>query len=658
MDVNSNDFTKKTLTTSMLAQSRPQDLSLLNATYKEYSQHRCVQDLFAIQANVMPDAIALVARDQTLSYRELNCRANQLAHRLQTLGVQANTLVGICVERSPEMVVGLLGICKAGGAYLPLDPAYPPDRLCFMLKDARPLVVVTQQKFLTRLSLEGTHVICLDSDAMLLSEQNESNPACPAVSKDLAYVIYTSGSTGQPKGALITHRNLLNLVFWHQQAFSVIASDRATQLVSPAFDVASWELWPYLTIGASVHFVDQEAQVAPVLLRDWLVKHRITITCLSAALAESVIVLAWPSTTTLRFLLTGGETLHRYPPPTLPFELINSYGLTETTVVSTFGKVQPTESADVPPSIGRPISNTQIYILDEHLCPVPIGIPGELYIGGEGVGRGYLNRPELTAERFIYNPSHPCGRGQNLTPMDSQIPTPESPQPDTLLYKTGDLAYLRSDGQIQFIGRIDQQIKIRGYRIEPNEIVAALNQLPAVETSVVIAREDMLGDKKLVAYIVLKPHVETTASILRAALAPSLPQHMLPVTFVCLPALPITLNGKVDRAALPMPEVANTLPERDSRATPSTLIEERVANIVAALLGMQQVGVDDNFFWLGGHSLLATQVITHLYAVFGVEISLRAFFDAPTVRLLSMEIERQLLAKLEALGSEGKERYA
>jgi amino acid adenylation domain-containing protein len=644
MDMSGSGITKNAFTTSMVIDSDLNRLSILHDIPQEYDQNRLTQDLFAIQANTTPDAIALVAEDQTLRYRELNCRANQLAHLLQALGVQPNTCVGICVERSPALVIGLLGIFKAGGAYVPLDPDYPPARLAFILKDTRPLVVITQQRMLTRLSIEGAHVICLDGDAVLLSHQDERNPPHSAVSTDLAYVVYTSGSTGQPKGALVPHSNLLNLVFWHQQAFSVIASDRATQLASPAFDVAGWELWPYLTIGASVHFIDQEVRAAPVLLRDWLVNHHITITCLPTALAESVISLPWPATTSLRLLLTGGDTLHRYPSSSLPFELINSYGLTETTVVSTFGKVHPTETTDLPPSIGRPVSNTQIYILDEQLRPVPIGIPGELCVGGVGVGRGYLNRPELTTQKFIANPfvSHPSvGAASGAYP-----------KPDTLLYKTGDLACIRPDGQIQFMGRIDQQIKIRGYRIEPNEIMTALNRLPAIETSVVVAREETPGDKKLVAYIVLKPEGKTTAGTLREALATSLPPSMIPATFVCLSDLPVTPNGKVDRAALPEPEVANTLPEGESITTPGSPIEERVASIIASLLGVQQIGVNENFFLLGGHSLLGTQIIMHLHEAFGVEISLRTFFDAPTVRLLSTEIGQQILAKLESMADE------
>ena len=444
-----------------------------NATQQNYPQDVCVPQLVARQAAARPTAVALVAGDQVFNYSELNCRANQLAHYLQTLGVRPNVYVGLCVERSIEMVVGLLGILKAGGVYLPLDPGYPSDRLTFMLEDAQAPVLVTQQHLTSRLPAQGSRVVCLDADAGVLAQQCEAEPTCSATHSDLAYVIYTSGSTGRPKGVRITHDSLLNLVFWHQGTFAVTASDRATQLTSPAFDATGWELWPYLTAGASVYLFDEEARVVPALCRDWLLRHAITITFLPTALAESVIALEWPPTTSLRFLLTGADTLHRHPSSSLPFALINNYGPTEATVVATSGRVLPTEQADIPPSIGRPIANTQIYILDENLQQVPIGVPGELCIGGAGLAKGYLNRPELTAEKFI---SHPF-----------------SDEADARLYKTGDLARYLPDGQIAFMGRIDHQIKIRGYRIEPGEIVSLPNGHPLVQKSLILA--PILRDK-------------------------------------------------------------------------------------------------------------------------------------------------------------------
>ncbi|GAC1387628.1 MAG: hypothetical protein NVSMB33_17270 [Ktedonobacteraceae bacterium] len=590
----------------------------------------CVQDLVTQQAHATPDAIALVLGEQRLSYRELNRRANQLAHLLQALGVHPNTLVGICMEQSLELVVGLLGILKAGGAFVPLDPDYPSNRISFMIEDSQPLVLVTQQHLTQHLPVKRTHVLCLDSEAITLSQQSESEPPHSAMSSDLAYVIYTSGSTGQPKGAQITHKNLLNLIFWHQHAFSVTANDRATQVASIAFDATVWELWPYLTMGACVFFLDQETRAAPVLLRDWLVKHHITITFLPTVLAESVMVLEWPATTSLRFLLTGADTLRRYPSVTLPFALINNYGLTETTVVSTSGQVFPSERTDIPPSIGRPIANTKVYIIDEYLCPVPVGMPGELCIGGEGVGRGFLNRPDLNAQKFI--------------------PDPFSDQPNAQMYRTGDVACFRSDGQIEFMGRNDQQIKIRGHRIEPNEITSVLNDHPAVVTSFLMAREDTPGAQRLVAYLVVASGASLAASVLRNALIEHLPDYMIPAAFVPLETLPLTSNGKVDRMCLPAPDATNTL--HDAIVASRTPLEERVSETLANLLNIEKVGIDDNFFMLGGHSLLATQLIMRLAAIFGVPLTLRSLFEAPTVRQLSLEIERCLLIKVAALSDD------
>lgn len=606
-----------------------QQLAKWNATQQDYPRDACIHQIVSKCASTTPDAVALVASDQLLSYRELNQRANQLAHYLQALGVRPNILVGICVERSLDLVVGLLGILKAGGAYMPLDPSYPSERLGFMLEDAQAPVLVTQQHLAKRLDTQKAHVVCLDTEAIALSEQSTLDPTSTVTIDDLAYIIYTSGSSGRPKGVQITHDGLLNLVFWHQQAFAVTPFDRATQLTSPAFDATGWELWPYLTAGASVYLPDEDTRVSPPALRDWLLKHSVTITFLPTALAESVMTLDWPSTTSLRLLLTGADTLRHYPSPTLPFRLVNNYGPTEATVVATYGHVPPTEHSDGRPSIGRPIANTQTYILDEHLQQVPIGEPGELYIGGVGLARGYLNRPELTNEKFI--------------------PHPFSSEPGARLYKTGDLARYMPDGQIAFMGRTDHQIKIRGYRVEPDEIISVLNGHPAVQTSLVVARE--AGEKHLVAYLVLVPGAYVTASSLRETLMTYLPDYMIPAAFVQMDALPLTPNGKVDRAALPAPGVANTIQEEIITA-PSTPTEEHVAGIVTALLQLEQVGIDDNFFMLGGHSLLGTQIIARVAETFGIELPLRSLFEVPTVRLLATEVERLIVARIEAMSDE------
>ncbi len=615
---------------SLTAEDELQQLARWNATQRDYPRNACVPQLVALQAAKHPEAVALVEGDRKFTYRELNRRANQLAHYLQSLGVHSNVLVGFCVERSLDMVVGLLGILKAGGAYVPLDPSYPSERLSFMLEDAQAPVLVTQQHLTARLSSQGTSVVCLDRDAEVLAGQPATDPD-PGISvTDLAYTIYTSGSTGRPKGVLITHDSLLNLVFWHQQAFAVTSLDRATQLTSPAFDAIGWELWPYLTLGASIYLPDDETRVTPGLIRDWLLHNKITITFLPTTLAESVMMLEWPSIASLRFLLTGADTLHLYPSPALPFALVNNYGPTEATVVATSGIVPTFGSDTLLPAIGRPITNTQIYILNENLQQVPIGTPGELYIGGAGLAVGYLNRPELTRERFI--------------------PHPFNDEPGARLYKTGDLARFLPDGQIAFMGRTDHQIKIRGFRIEPGEIVSVLNTHPDVLVSLAMVRENKPGNKLLVAYIVPVPGRSMTAGSLRETLLERLPDYMIPSAFVLLAALPLTPNGKVDRDALPTPDPQNTL--HDEVVAPTTPTEEQLARIVSKLLKIEAIGIDDNFFMLGGHSLLGTQIIARIADTFGVDLTLRTLFESPTVRELAAEVERLVLARVELMSDE------
>ncbi|HEY7346678.1 MAG TPA: non-ribosomal peptide synthetase [Ktedonobacterales bacterium] len=617
--------------TASLTEPEREQLSAWNTTDQPFPQDTCVPQLVAAQAAANPEAVAVVSGAQTLTYRALNQRANQLAHLLQKRGVGPNTLVAACLERSIDLVVAWLGILKAGGAYVATDPTYPADRLAFLLEDARPPVLLTQQHLLPRLAVPAAQLLCLDADADLLDQQPDTEPACAITADDLVYVIYTSGSTGQPKGVQISHASLLNLIFWHQRAFDVTAASRATQVASPAFDATGWELWPYLTAGASIHLPDTETRVAPAALRDWLLAHNITHTFLPTPLAEQMLALAWPAQTSLRYMLTGGDRLQHYPPSSLPFAFINNYGPTEYTVVTTSGQVPPAGYPNQPPSLGRPIANTQLYLLDEQLQPVPIGEAGELYIGGAGLARGYLNRPELTAERFI---SHPF-----------------SAEPGARLYKTGDLARYLPDGQLAFLGRSDDQIKLRGYRIEPGEIVAALNQHPAIQANIVVAREDPPDEKRLVAYIVIDPEAAITPGILQEHLLASLPDYMVPAVFVRLDALPVTANGKVDRAALPAPDHTNTLREEISEE-PDTPVEALIAEMVSNLLHIDKVGMDENFFMLGGHSMLGIQLVTLIGETFGVELALRTLFEAPTVRMLSTEIQQQLVTKLEAMSED------
>lgn len=593
------------------------------------TQDLCIHQLVARQAAATPDAVALSARSATLRYLELNRRANQLAHLLQALGVGPETPVALCLERSAELALALLGILKAGGAYVPLDPSYPAERLRSMIQDTRACVLITRQDLELPRSIQVTRVISLDTEAELLARQSIADPVAQVTPEHLAYVIYTSGSTGQPKGVQITHRSLLNLVRWHQQAFEISAMDRATQIASPAFDATGWELWPYLACGAQVFFPDEETRVSPTRLRDWLVEQEISVTFLPTPLAERVLTLDWPPALPLRLLLTGADTLHHYPPADLPFVLVNNYGPTETTVVATSGRVPPLIDAQEPPTLGWPIAHTQIFILDEDLQEVPVGQVGELYIGGSGLARGYSHQPALTAERFIASPFAPSAR----------------------LYKTGDRARRLPDGQIAFLGRADDQIKLRGYRIEPAEIVTALNLHPAIATSLVLAREDLGGEKRLVAYVVLTPGARVTAQTLREHLAVRVPEYMLPALFVHLPALPVMPNGKVDHRALPTPDPGNTLRE-NAIAHATTPTQTRLVEIMAPLLGLSELGIDDNVFMLGGHSLLATQIIMHVAQTFGITLTLLTLFEAPTIRQLAAEVEQLVVARLETLSEE------
>jgi amino acid adenylation domain-containing protein len=572
-----------------------------------------------------------------MTYRELDNRANQLAHYLIEVGGGADyrdNLVGLCLDRSLTSVVCALAILKAGAAYLPLDPGYPSERLAFMLSDAQPRVLITRQEVAEQLPTGPWEVIAIDRDEAEIASQSTDSPVSDITPERLAYVIYTSGSTGQPKGVEITHASLINLVSWHQSAFEVTTGDRASLLAGVGFDAAVWETWPYLTAGASLHLPDECTRLAPDLLRDWLVAEEITVSFLPTALAERVMSLDWPLNTALRILLTGAETLRRFPAKNLPFQLINNYGPTECTVVATSGFVSPDPSSNALPTIGRPIAHTEIYILDENLQQVPVGTAGELHIGGAGVARGYLNRPELTAEKFIRNP---------FSTDDSE----RAP----CLYKTGDLACYLENGEIAYLGRIDDQVKILGHRIEPNEIVTLLDRHKGVQASLVVAREDAGSEKHLVAYVVPNPESQLSVIDLRSFLREELPEYMVPGVFVEIENLPLTANGKLDRAGLPAPNAENTLRDEEFIA-PRTPIEKRLAVMLSPLLGLDQVGVTDNFFMLGGHSLLGTQLISHIRGAFGVELALRTLFDAPTIEELSLEIERLVMARVEAMSDD------
>lgn len=564
-----------------------------------------------------PDGIALTDGPQALTYSELNGRSNRLANYLHSLGVSTGDLVGLCLPRCLDMAVGALGILKAGAAYVPMDPANPADRLAFMLDDARAPVLITTPSVVGRLPASKREIVLIDSPE--IAGESDHPPLVERAPGDLAYVIYTSGSTGKPKGVEITHASLANLVSWHNTAFTVSAADRASHLAGLGFDAAVWELWPYLATGASVHFVDEFTRISAERLRDWLLAKQITIGFVPTPLAERLLTVEWPSSCALRILLTGGDTLRRYPPPNLPFVLVNNYGPTECTVVATSGAVEAGKQIDVLPAIGRAIANTEIYILDRELRPTPIGTPGEIYIGGAGVARGYRNQPGLTLEKFIANPF--------------------SADPGSRLFRSGDFGRILPDGQIAFLGRVDDQIKIRGNRIEPNEIIGALNRHPDIRESLTVTREDTSGDLRLVAYLEMSPNTGLTQAGLREFLRKYLPDYMIPAVFVRVDSFPLSSNGKIDRAALPEPNAANML-LNDIVDVPRTPIERRVAEIVANLLELDEIDRNDNFFMLGGHSMLGAQLLVRLRRAFEVDIELRTLFDAPSVAALSAEIER------------------
>jgi amino acid adenylation domain-containing protein/non-ribosomal peptide synthase protein (TIGR01720 family) len=627
----------------LTASEQQQLLVEWNDTGVNYSQDKCIHQLFEDQVQRTPDAVAVVFENQQLTYHELNCRANQLAYYLQSLGVGADVLVGICVERSLEMIVGLLGILKAGGAYVPLDPEYPQERLSFILEDAQVSVLLSQHHLVEKLPQCQAQLISLDTNWELISQLSQENPITDIQANNLAYVIYTSGSTGQPKGVQISHSAVSNFLSAMQQRPGITKQDTLLAITTISFDIAALEIFLPITVGASVVIARRDVTLDGRELFDLLVKSKATI--MQATPATWRLLLDSIYQFSALKILCGGEAL--------PWDLVNQllarsaslwnlYGPTETTIWSTVCQLESNESLI---SIGRPIDNTQIYILDQNLQPVPVGVPGELHIGGAGLAKGYLNRPELTQEKFIPNPfdkSKVKGRLGKLGGTETD--TANFPQ-KSKLYKTGDLARYLPNGNIEYLGRIDNQVKIRGFRIELGEIEAALSQHPHVQASCVIAREDTPGDKRLVAYIVPQPQLTLTISELRSNLKEKLPDYMVPSAVVILESLPLTPNGKVNRRALPAPELSNELLEK--YVAPRTPIEEMLALLWAQVLKVELVGRHDNFFELGGHSLLATQLISRVRSSLKVELPLRSLFAAPTIAELSPNIQRLQQQNLE-----------
>ncbi|HEY4098046.1 MAG TPA: non-ribosomal peptide synthetase [Baekduia sp.] len=563
-----------------------------------------------------PERVAVRGGDGAVTYGELAARSDQLAQRLRQLGVAPGDLVGLCLDRSVSLVVGALAIVKAGAAYVAIDPNYPDERIAWMLADSGAVAVVTDAEIAGRLGA-GDRPTVVVADAGELRDAPDADadvdagplPAAPQPT-DLAYVVYTSGSTGQPKGVLVEHAGLANLVAWHRATFALVADDRTAQIASPGFDAAVWEIWPTLATGASLHIVPEELRGDPLGLRDWLVAKRITVTFLPTAVAEGVIGLAWPGDVALRHLLTGGDALTRRPPADLPFTVVNNYGLSETAVVATSGTVA--SEGEGAASIGRAITGVEIEVVDEDLQPVAPGTDGELIIGGVAVARGYLNRDALTAERFLDGPH---GRR----------------------YRTGDRVRMAPDGEIEFLGRLDDQLSIRGFRVEPGEVAAALNAHPAIEASVAVGAGRSSADRQLVAYVVATGAERPERDELARFLGGSLPEYMVPSRYVWLDALPVTAHGKIDREALPALVEAPAPSEGPAAST----VQAAVAGIVAELLEVEAVGTDENFFMLGGHSMLGAQLIVRLEDLFDVEVSLRFLFDHPTVTEIAAEVERQ-----------------
>ena len=583
-----------------------------NETEHPYPPELCLHQLFEHQVELAPHAPALVCDETQITYKELNCKANQLAHHLRGLGVGRETIVAVCMKRSIEMVVGLLGILKAGGAYLPLDTTYPKGRLAFMLGDAGAAVVLTQTNLKEILPTLETTLVCLDADWPRIAQHSEQNLTTSVDPQNLAYVIYTSGSTGEPKGVQVQHGSVVNLSQWHRSVYGIGPKDRATQVARLVFDASVWEIWPYLTAGASVYLADEWTLASSARLVQWLAKNEITISFLPTPLAHAVLQECWPPSTALRTMLTGGDVLRHITEASYPFKLVNNYGPTESTVVATWGEVEIGETRREP-SIGRPIHNAQVHILDRKLGAVPVGITGEIYLGGAGLARGYLKRADLTAERFI--------------------PNPFSDRPGARLYKTGDLGSYLADGRIVFRGRADEQIKIRGYRVEPAEIEAALAQHPAVKEAVVVARQDNSTEKRLIGYVVFKESKRETGDVLRNFLKEKLPDYMIPALFVSLDELPLTPSGKIDRHALPAPdhERPSLKTEFVTARTPS---EKALAEIWCQALGLPQVGVYDNFFELGGDSILSIQIIARAGKA-GFRLTPQQIFQHQTIAQLA-----------------------
>ncbi|MBW4685860.1 MAG: amino acid adenylation domain-containing protein [Komarekiella atlantica HA4396-MV6] len=600
-------------------QEREELLVAFNNTKTAELQYKCIHHWFEQQCDRTPDNIAIIYKNQQFTYQELNTRANQLAHYLQQFGVKPDVMVGLCVERSPLMLIGLLGILKAGGAYIPIDPSYPLERKAFILNDSQMPVLLTQQHLIADLATNGIKVICIDSDWQAINQQKIENPINTTTGLNLAYVIYTSGSTGKPKGTLIPHQGLVNYLSWCTKTYPV-EQGVGTLVHSPlGFDLTITSLFSPLLVGRTIELLSEEQGIET--LSQALSKSSnlslVKITPAHLDLLKQQLSQEEIANKTRAFII-GGENLlaqsitfwQDVAPDTI---LVNEYGPTETVVGCCVYQIPVGKHSTGSIPIGKPIANTELYILDQYLQPVPMGVVGELHIGGLGLARGYLNQPELTALKFI--------------------PNPFSKKAGDRLYKTGDLVRFLASGDIEYIGRIDNQVKIRGFRVELGEIEAVINQHPSILTSVVILREDKSGNQSLIAYITLHPNKTLTIPELRRFLQNKLLDYMLPNAFMILEALPLTSNGKVDRQALPMPDVR---PELEvAYVVPETEIEQTIASVWQKALNLEKIGIHDNFFEIGGHSLLLVTVHSQLQEILKAELSTLDLFRYPTINSLA-----------------------
>lgn len=614
---------------------RRQILVEWNRTDQDFARDRCLHEFFEAQAVKTPEAVAVVGLEERLSYEELNRRAEALARHLRALGVGPDAFVGLCVEPSPAMIVGMLGILKAGGAYVPLDPNYPQTRLAFALADSRARVIVTERNLVDRLPPHQASVLCLDPrggegrESFLPAAQREGELAGPRhrlSSESAAYVIYTSGSTGQPKGVCIEHRNAAALLAWAWKTYTPDELQGVLASTSICFDISVFEIFAPLSCGGKVILAENLLHLPALPARQEVT----LINTVPSAMAELIRLNGVPAS--VQTVNLAGEPLpadlvKEIRETTQVKRVYDLYGPTEDTVYSTATLRQ----SGGPVTIGRPLNNKQIYILDSQLQPVPVGVPGELCISGAGLSRGYWNRADLTAEKFTPNPH---GRA-----------------PGDRLYRTGDRARFLPDGNIEFLGRLDHQIKLRGYRIELGEIEATLRKLPAVRECLVLVREAESGDKGLVSYVVLEDKESIDPDRLRRFVGERLPAYMVPNAFVFLETLPRTPNGKVDRRALPTPALASQK-SADDLVPPRTATERVLTDIWRAVLGVERLGVHDDFFDLGGHSLLVTRVMARVRSGFEIDLPIRAIFEAPTVALLAGVIEKMLLQEIGDLPSE------